>query len=413
MHIIIYEDGYVSNLFLATAARPAFSLNVGTYTLFDLVKKLDAEVEVIVRPHLQEIVRSDTSGIRQTGTDRERNVPILILNSRIVPHVRFLETVKSIIQNDRQGVVRHGQEVVCAYLTTTPLPSRFIGGSQLLGLIEDLHLDRIDADIPMLSHAYDLIRYQTSIFNDNIHERLRTGEYKEISDGVFAADNVKIGPYLVTDTSRGPIVIESGASIGPFCYLHGPVFIGRKARVIEYAMLKEYVTVGHTTKIGGEVEASIIEPYSNKQHHGFLGHSFLGSWINLGAGTCNSDLKNTYGEVAMEINGHRKGTGMQFVGCIIGDYSKTAINTSIFTGKMIGVCSMVYGFVTTNVPSFVNYARSFGQVTEAPVDIMIQTQARMFQRRNVEQRPCDMQLLRDMFELTRHERQIANEPLSL
>jgi glucose-1-phosphate thymidylyltransferase len=74
---------------------------------------------------------------------------------------------------------------------------------------------------------------------------------------------------------------------------------------------------------------------------------------------------------------------------------------------------MVYGFVTTNVPSFVNYARSFGQVTEAPVDIMIQTQARMFKRRNVVQRPCDMQLLRDLFELTRHERQLANEPLSL
>ena len=413
MHIIIYEDGYVSNLFPATAARPAFSLNVGTYTLLDLVKKLDAQIEVIVRPHLQEIVRHDIPGIWTPGTERDRNGPILVLNSRIVPHVRLLETIKSIIKNDRQGVVRHGQEVVCAYLTSTQLPNQFIGGSQLLGLIEDLHLDRLEADIPMLSYAHDMIHYQTSIFNDNINERLRTGNYKEISDGVFAADNVKIGQYLVTDTSHGPIVIESGASIGPFCYLHGPVYIGRKSRVIEYAMLKEHVTVGHTTKIGGEVEASIIEPYTNKQHHGFLGHSYLGSWINLGAGTCNSDLKNTYGEVAMEINGHRKGTGMQFVGCIVGDYSKSAINTSIFTGKIIGVCSMVYGFVTTNVPSFVNYARSFGQVTEAPVDIMIQTQARMFKRRNVEQRPCDMQLLRDMFELTRHERQLANEPLSL
>ena len=413
MHIILYEDGYVSNLFPATAARPAFSLNVGTYTLLDLVKTLDAEIEVIVRPHLQNIVRTDNPCIWQPGSGRERNGPILILNSRIVPHVRFLETVNAIIKNDRQGVVRHGQEVVCAYLTSTTLPNQFIGGSQLLGLIEDLHLERIGADVPMLSYAHDMIRYQEIIFNDNIEARLRTGRYKEISDGVFAAENVRIGQYLVTDTSEGPIVIESEASIGPFCYLHGPVYIGHKSRVIEYAMLKECVTVGHTTKIGGEVEASIIEPYTNKQHHGFLGHSYLGSWINLGAGTCNSDLKNTYGEVTMEINGHRKGSGMQFVGCIIGDYSKSAINTSIFTGKIIGVCSMVYGFVTTNVPSFVNYARSFGQVTEAPVDIMIQTQARMFKRRKVEQRPCDIQLLRDMFELTRHERQLANEPLSL
>ena len=117
--------------------------------------------------------------------------------------------------------------------------------------------------------------------------------------------------------------------------------------------------------------ASIVEPYTNKQHHGFLGHSYLGSWINLGAGTCNSDLKNTYGTVNMEYHGRKVATGMQFIGCIMGDYAKTAINTGIFTGKTVGTCSMLYGFVTTNVPSFVNYARSFGQVTELPVEVMV------------------------------------------
>ena len=73
----------------------------------------------------------------------------------------------------------------------------------------------------------------------------------------------------------------------------------------------------------------------------------------------------------------------------------------------------MYGFVTTNVPSFVNYARSFGQVTELPPQVMQQTQQRMFDRRNVEQRPCDIRLLHDMFELTRHERQLAGDPLLL
>jgi len=165
--------------------------------------------------------------------------------------------------------------------------------------------------------------------------------------------------------------------------------------------------------MGGEVEASVIEPYTNKQHHGFLGHSYLGSWINLGAGTGNSDPKNTYGHVNMEHQGQKIATGMQFVGCIIGDYSKSAINTSIFTGKTIGVCSMLYGFVTTNVPSSVNYARLFGQVSELRPAVMIATQQRMFQRRKVEQRPCDVQLLNDMQELSRDERQLAGEPVSL
>ncbi len=115
----------------------------------------------------------------------------------------------------------------------------------------------------------------------------------------------------------------------------------------------------------------------------------------------------------MEYRGQKVATGMQFVGAIIGDYAKTAINTGIFTGKTIGACSMVYGFVTTNVPSFVNYARLFGQVTEAPVEVMVATQRRMFERRGVAQRPCDIQLLHDMYRLTAHERKQAGEALSL
>ena len=98
---------------------------------------------------------------------------------------------------------------------------------------------------------------------------------------------------------------------------------------------------------------------------------------------------------------------MQFVGAIVGDYAKTAINTGIFTGKTIGACSMLYGFVTTNVPSFVNYARLFGQVTEAPVEVMVATQRACSRAAASSQRPCDIQLLHDMYELTRHERQLA------
>src|SRR5439155_23385047 len=128
------------------------------------------------------------------------------------------------------------------------------------------------------------------------------------------------------------------------------------------------------------------------------------SWVNLGAGTCNSDLKNTYGLVNVDVAGEKIATSMQFLGATIGDYAKTAINTGIFTGKTIGVCSMVYGFVTTNVPSVVNYALLFGQVTEAPVEVMVATQRRMFERRGVAQRPVDIQLLRDLYELTIHQR---------
>ena len=248
------------------------------------------------------------------------------------------------------------------------------------------------------------------ILQANLEDRLRTGDYDEVQPGVFVKPGAKLGQYFVGETDEGPIVLEENVRIGPYCYLSGPVHLAAGARVIEHAAIKDSVALGHTTKVGGEVERSIVEPYTNKQHHGFLGHSYLGSWVNLGAGTSNSDLKNTYGTVAMEYNGGRVNTNMQFIGCVVGDYAKTAVNTSIFTGKTIGACTMVYGFVTTNVPSFVNYARSFGQVTEAPVDVMIATQRRMFARRSVAQRPCDIDLLYAMYDLTRHERQLATQP---
>jgi glucose-1-phosphate thymidylyltransferase len=96
---------------------------------------------------------------------------------------------------------------------------------------------------------------------------------------------------------------------------------------------------------------------------------------------------------------------MQFLGCFIGDYSKTAINTSIFTGKWIGVCSALYGFVTGNVPSFTNYAKLFGQIATLPTSVMQSTQFRMFARRGVPQRACDIELLHALFDLTRQERE--------
>ena len=99
------------------------------------------------------------------------------------------------------------------------------------------------------------------------------------------------------------------------------------------------------------------------------------------------------------------------MGCVIGDYVKSAVNTAIFTGKTVGVCSMLYGFVTANVPSFVNFASSWGQVTDLPPEVAISVQQRAFARRGAVHRPHDAQLLRDVYELTRCERQQASVPV--
>jgi glucose-1-phosphate thymidylyltransferase len=271
----------------------------------------------------------------------------------------------------------------------------------------------VDLTMPLFAYPHDIIRYHVQIMPANLNHRLPRGEYRQLEDGVFLARLAELHANTVCRTDRGPIVIDEGARIGPFCVLEGPLFVGANTRISSHAVIKDSVALGHTTKVGGEIVASIIEDYSNNQHDGFLGHAYLGSWINLGAGTCNSDLKNTYGEIRVECQGRKIGTGMQFFGCVIGDYTKTAIQTSIFTGKMIGACSMIYGWVTSNVPSFVNYARTLGQVTELPPDVMVATQQRMFARRGKDQRPCDIQLIHDIYDLVKGDREVANEPLSL
>ena len=413
--IIVFEDEHLARLYPVTFGRPGYAITCGSFRLLDWLKQLGQPIVGVVRPHLARIQALDYPDL--DGLPSSDAESVLFVNARLVPSRANFDALKQIIGAGNEGVVLHDGEIASAFVPPGKVASdRRLASDRLSAEFERLGIEQLaplDHACPLLQYPHDIVRYNMRILSENLEYRLATGSYQEIADGVFTGDQAKLGDYVVTDTSSGPVILESHATTGPFCYLNGPAYIGHGAKLIEHAAVKDAVSIGHTTKIGGEVEASVIEPYTNKQHHGFLGHSYLGSWINLGAGTCNSDLKNTYGTVNVEHQGEKVATGMQFVGCIIGDYSKSAINTSIFTGKTIGVCSMLYGFVTTNVPSYVNYARLFGQVTELPPEVMIATQQRMFRRRKVEQRPCDIQLLHDMYELSRDERQLAGEPLSL
>lgn len=419
MQIILFEDEFVPRLYPITVGRQAYHVSCASYRLVDWAIELAAEngatLRGVVRPHLATLQQVDFPQFASPSV--ADGLPALLVNARLVPSVANLQVLRELIAAGRPGIISSGAALGAAFVDAVgPKPPTSADAARFS---EYLHqsvwpkLPRLEGTLATLDYPHDIIRHNLQTIASNLEHRIRTGTFQEIADGVFAAEGAKLGQHVVTDTSKGPVVLGEGASIGPYCFLRGPAYIGPKSRVTEHSAIKDCVSLGHTTKIGGEVEASIVEPYSNKQHYGFLGHSYLGSWINLGAGTCNSDLKNTYGTVRMDYRGESVATGMQFVGCMMGDYAKSAINTGIFTGKTIGVCSMVYGFVTTNVPSFVNYARLFGQVTELPPEVMIATQQRMFARRSVVQRPCDAQLIHDMYELTRHERQLAGEPLSL
>ncbi len=416
--ILVFEDAQVEQLSPITTGRAACCITVASYRLIDLLRLLDRPLAGLLRRYLRDIQQADYSDLSIPESNPSSLSPLVAINARVVPSSATLKTLRDIVKladSDRsaRGVVWQDSQV--AAVINPPWTWESIANnadhieSLLLGCRD---LPQLSHSLSLMSFPHEVIAANMHVFGDNMQLRIDMGEYRQTSDGVFLGVDAVLGDYVLCDTSTGPIIIDSQAQVGPYTLLRGPLYIGPKTKILEHAAIKDRVSLGHTTKVGGEVEASVVEPYSNKQHHGFLGHSYLGSWINLGAGTCNSDLKNTYGTVNMEYSCGKVATGMQFLGCVMGDYSKTAINTGIFTGKVIGVCSMMYGFVTSNVPSFVNYARLFGQMTTLPPDIMQATQLRMFSRRKVQQRACDLQLISDMYRLTQAERDRFGDALA-
>lgn len=163
------------------------------------------------------------------------------------------------------------------------------------------------------------------------------------SHDLFVDPSARIHPTAILDTESGDIVIDAHATVRPGAIIIGPAYIGRHSTVLERATIRSNTAVGPWCKVNGEISGVIFQGFSNKAHDGFLGDSYIGEWVNLGAGTANSNLLNTYGEVSAQAfpGGPREHTGEQFLGAIIGDHVKTAIGTRIMTGAVIHTGAML------------------------------------------------------------------------
>jgi UDP-N-acetylglucosamine diphosphorylase/glucosamine-1-phosphate N-acetyltransferase len=221
--------------------------------------------------------------------------------------------------------------------------------------------------VTLITHPWDLplanadeLRRQFA-GSGGVHSgKLHAGVHLLNADEIHIASGAVIKPGVVLDADEGPVYIDTGAEIQANAVIMGPAYVGPHSIVRPGALLRGGVTIGPVCKVGGEIDATIFQGYSNKQHYGFLGHSLVGEWVNLGAGTVTSDLKNTYGAIRVYINGVGVESGQHFIGSIIGDHSKTGIGTILPTGCVIGIASNV--FRQSAVPKFVP---SFAWLTEA------------------------------------------------
>lgn len=199
-------------------------------------------------------------------------------------------------------------------------------------------------------HPWDVIAMMKQTIPHDIHAvRLEDSQYAGdvaavVGDHPIQIDrSAKVFPNVTFDAENGPILIDEHAVIRPGCVLVGPCAIGAHSTVIDRAFIKANTVIGPYCKIGGEVGGTIFQGYSNKSHDGHLGDSWVGEWVNFGAGTTNSNLLNTYGDVTMRLDpdSPRQRTGLQFLGAIVGDHVKFAICTRIMTGSVIGTGAMI------------------------------------------------------------------------
>jgi UDP-N-acetylglucosamine diphosphorylase/glucosamine-1-phosphate N-acetyltransferase len=208
----------------------------------------------------------------------------------------------------------------------------------------------------VLHGVYDLITALETLLAADCADFLTEG-HDEVPEGSIVlgdpTDVISLGaavePGVVFDVRHGPVVLEEGAEVASGSRLTGPLYVGAHARVLGGPLSGS--VIGPWCRVRGEVASSLFLGYANKAHDGYVGHSVVGHWVNLGAGTITSNLKNTYGAVSLQVGTERIETGRQLLGSLIADHAKTAIGTMLGTGTVVSVGANLFG--PAPVPKYV------------------------------------------------------------
>jgi len=263
-------------------------------------------------------------------------------------------------------------------------PVKITFNGRVVGWFGEVGGDEIDISgygLTVFRRPWDLIDFIGSrLFPSVLTEVADYLGLEEVVEGVYVGRDVEIDlNRTYVDVEEGPIVILAGSKLVGFNHLVGPLIIGEGSWI--YGAKLSRSMVGPVCKIGGEVSDSVILGYTNAAHHSYIGHSFLGFWVNIGAGTVLSDLKNTYGEVRVKWGGGVP-TGRIKLGSFLGDHVKTSINTSIYGGSVIGVSTHLHGLVERSVPPFRIYRE--GEEILMDLDKAVEIARRMYSRRGVD-----------------------------
>lgn len=264
--------------------------------------------------------------------------PILVVNGRCTLPLDALAEVEP-----GQAVVEEGSgDLICARLGA-PEVLRLMAGEDPTRETITVH-DRV-----LIARPWDVIAARNRAIDIDL-DILLPGPSREPPDTVIILGehpvridpSSTIAPGIVIDATIGPVVIERHATLRPGAIIIGPAVVGPSSTVAEHAVIRPHTAIGPVCKVGGEIAGAILQGYANKAHEGFLGDSWIGEWVNLGAGTTTSNLLNTYSEIsATAATGmSRERTGLTFFGCVLGDHAKTAILTRVMGGAIVHTGAM-------------------------------------------------------------------------
>jgi UDP-N-acetylglucosamine diphosphorylase/glucosamine-1-phosphate N-acetyltransferase len=363
MNICLFEDEFVYRMSPLVSLRAVYDLRCGILTLREKYVRAFPQASFFLhcRSRLAALLREKNPKLPVNQLSDE---PTWFINGRVLPDEHFLKLFRNPPPEDRVFV--HGAVVVAAYLRNENLELIRTAGGEPLGVDHFGDIPKDELEVSLLNFPWHLIQQNDSELRKDysflLKERRRPAIRGNIHRGatllnrrnIAVGEGSEIKPGVVIDADAGPVVLGKNVTVFPQATIIGPAFIGSGSVVKVGAQIYGGTSIGPVCKVGGELEGTILHGYSNKQHGGFLGHSYLGEWVNLGADTNTSDLKNNYATVRVDLGFETVDSGSQFVGLIMGDHSKSGISTMFNTGTVVGIFCNIFGagFPPKYIPSF-------------------------------------------------------------
>lgn len=413
MRIAFFEDRAAKQFTPIALLRPVFELLCGRFSVRDrcLRNSQCNDWGVFVRRQLVDVYREEQPRAHVNDLNWLSAGRTLLVNGRWLAAPSAFD----LVQDDDVGLIGN----TIAYLTLAADEAAAFAERPWDAVLADIARTRrpVPAEGEMLSYPWDLVSHNAAQLVRDFRPAAGLSPPTDFGDQVALLGNrdqividpsALVDPFTVLDARNGPITIDRDAAIRSFTRIEGPCYIGPNTELFR-AHIRAGTTIGPQCRVGGEVEESILHGYANSYHDGFLGHAYICPWVNMGALTTNSDLKNDYSAVRVPLAGEMIDTGSTKVGCFIGDHSKTALASLFNTGTSVGVMSMVLPggeLLPKHIPSF---ARIWHGNLDDGLDLnaTIRTARTVMNRRGCELTAAQEQLLRLVHQQTAAEREAA------